>query len=226
MTSALETMLSLPEDQSVLKGQFLSWLTRRQRAHAPVVEDALDALYDARDGNLNEACLARLQRGLELSGGLSYPLAEHVCALAAGEPRLRALLLRLGEHRLASVRRNVMMFCLHDGPDETMSKLLVRGLSDRSKAVRLKAADVILRTERRELKEHVRLRGNQEPDRSLAETLRLIFGLLDRNWYRRPNGESIAVYHPRGGISGLFVIPGEDEPSLERRVAELRALRA
>ncbi len=218
--------MSLPKDRNALKREFHSWLNGNQREHEAPISEAIDVLYDVSTGGtkvVGEHELATLRRGLELPYMVSYPLAEHVCELALTHQVLSDLLLELATHRLAKVRRNAMTICLHDRPEETVVAMLVAGLQDKSKAVRLKAADVILRTQKRAFAREVRQCAQRESDPEASRVLGWTADLLERNWSRGEDGH-ITVYLPDGGVSGFIAEAEASDDHIAQRAAAMRSV--
>ncbi len=222
--SVCSGLVELPEHRDVLKREFLSWLNRNQRAvEAPIVR-ALDAVYDIATGaydSVGPAQLEALKLGLELPYLVSYPLAGYVLELAAEHEELGALVLQLAKHPLAKVRRNAMTICLHDGPEDMIRTMLLGGLQDRSRPVRLKAADVIFRTRRLGLTEHVRLAAEREPQPEAARELLWMARLMENGWVRGLDGRVTA--YVAGGVAGVLTEPGDTDADIERKVAAERA---
>ncbi len=217
-------LVDLPDDRDVLKREFLSWLNRNQRAVEGPIVRALDAVYDIATGVCDSARPVQLEAltlGLELPYLVSYPLAGYVIGLAEEHEELGALVLQLAEHPLAKVRRNAMTICLHGGPEDMVRTMLLGGLQDRSKAVRLKAADVIFRTRRLGLTEHVRLAAEREPHPEVARELQWMARLMENGWVRGLDGR-VTAYVP-GGVAGVLTERGDTDADIECKVAAERA---
>lgn len=149
----MNTKIKLPKNKASLEKEYFSWLTTNDIDKKNIITVAINAVYNvyAKNYTANDADI--LRKGLELNHMYSYAFAEYVHDFARTDAVFENLLLELSSHPLATVRFNIVTNCLYNYPIALVDTILENRLNDKSKKVRLKVADVLLRLDKESLLE-------------------------------------------------------------------------
>lgn len=218
--------MNLPKEKIELKKEFFSWLNTNQESLKPIISDSIDSIYNVYESKFNTIDVDNIKKGLELNHTFCWALAEYVTEFAVKEKLFANLITELSKHPSSKVRLNIITNCLYNKPENLTNRLLIEALDDKSKKVRLKAADVMLRLNKEQLREKLLERTKIETDKETKKTLLWTYELISKKWTFGPEWNRITVHLKDGGLSGFYLEENDDVNNIkwiEEKVEEIRA---
>lgn len=214
--------MNLPKEKKELKKEYFSWLNKNQENHKPIISNAIDAIYNIYYNQFDSTDLKNLKKGLELNHTICWALGEHVNRFAESNEKLMNLLKELSKHSSSKVRLNIITNCLYDKPKKLIDNLLLEALNDKSKKVRLKACDVLLRLNKEKLAYKLLERTKIETDKETKKTLIWTYELLSKKWSYDSDWIFVNVNMENGKIHGFIPENKNDIEWIEKKVKEIR----
>lgn len=217
--------MNLPINKNELKKEYFSWLNKNQEHLKSVISTSIDSIYNVYEKKFNKLDVSNIKKGLELNHTISWALAEHVNKFAENDQTFVNLIKELSNHPSSKVRLNIITNCLYNKPEKLTNKLLIRALNDKSKKVRLKVADVMLRLNKKGLVDKLLERIKIETDKETKKTLLWSYELISKKWTYEPEWHSVSVHLKDGGISGFNLEEGDDIKNIkwiENKVLKIR----
>ena len=218
--------MNLPKDKNELKKEYFSWLYKNQENLKPIISDAIDSIYNVYQQQFDTTDVDNIRNGLKLNHLNCWALAEYVNEFAEQNIVFRNLITELSNHASSKIRINIITNCLlHNSPKYLVDNLLVSALNDRSKQVRLKVADIMLRLDKKQLVDKLFEQIKIEDDKEVKKTLLWTYELISKKWTFEPERNSITVHLKDGGVSGFNLEKDDDINNIEwieKKVEEVR----
>ncbi|GAB1855807.1 hypothetical protein MHTCC0001_06420 [Flavobacteriaceae bacterium MHTCC 0001] len=217
--------MNFMKEKSKLKMEYFSWLNKNQESHKSVISDAIDSIYNVNSNQFDTTDVENIQKGLELNHTICWALGEYVNKFAENDEVFVNLIKKLSKHSSSKVRLNIITNCLYNRPEKLTDNLLLKALNDKSKKVRLKVADVILRLNKGNLSKNLFKRAEIETDNETKNTLIWTYDLITKKWTYEAEWKCVRVHLKDGGVSGFYLKDGDDINDvdwIEKKVEEIR----
>lgn len=202
------------------------FFTKKTIGEKPLLDKLIETAYRIQNSRqLTDEDLALFEDALQRTDirVMCHYSGKLMCSLSFCDNRAGDLLLKLSEHRSATVRKNIILNMLYEPVKPIMDAVLEKGLEDKSAVVRRKTADVIGRNDLVYFEEKLKTAIEKETDeKSKNEMAFCLYWLInDYELIKYDTGGYSLSVKTKGGYAGE-TLKEEDLVNLESIVANLK----